>query len=92
MTEIELLKNRLQELIDRCPLERGDAPLLIGNVSYTQYSVVRHSGGCRINGVTYIYEIPVDALIREDVHAWMRKEWYKKEQATTNTAEQLSLL
>lgn len=80
MTEIELLKKRWQELIDRCPLERGEVPLVIGNISYTQFSIARYEGGCRYQNKVYIYEPLIDALIREDVHEWARKEWNPKQQ------------
>lgn len=79
MTEIELLKNRWQELLDRCPLDRKNQ-LAYGNVSQSYFSVARYSGGCRINGATYIYEPLIDAIIREDVHAWVRKNWQPKKQ------------
>lgn len=37
------------------------------NISHTQLSVARFSGGCTINGTSYIYEPPNDALIRSDL-------------------------
>lgn len=92
MTETELLKNRWQELIDRCPLERGDAPFAIGNVSYGFFSVARYSGGCRIQHEYYIYEPPIDALIRDDVHRWVMQEMRKQHTpAQDKTADQPEL-
>lgn len=39
----------------------------IYNVSATQFSISRHYGGCKVNGVYYCYDPGSDTLIREDV-------------------------
>lgn len=74
MTETEFLKKHWQGMIERCPLPRDNKPLAIGNVSKTQFSVARYSGGCRYNGTYYIYVPEIDALIRDDFHRWAMKE------------------
>ena len=89
MTETELLKNRWQELIDRCPLDR-ETPLAIGNVSYGFFSIARFSGGVEYKGKYYVYVHPIDAVIREDVHRWVMKEMKKKPEQKTEKAEQQS--
>ena len=44
-----------------------DLPEKIYNVSQTQFSIARHYGGIRFNGVFYFYDRANDSLIREDV-------------------------
>lgn len=88
MTETELLKNRWQELIDRCPLDRK-TPLAISNVSHGFFSIARLSGCVQYQGKYYIYVHPIDAVIREDVHIWAIREMHKKpEQKTAQTEQQ----
>ena len=77
MNETEFLKKTWQGMIERCPLPRNDKPFAIGNVSKTQFSVARYSGGIRYNGTHYIYVPEIDALIRDDVHKWAMKEMKK---------------
>ena len=36
---------------------------VIKNISQTQFSVARYSGGCKINGKEYIYNPKTDELI-----------------------------
>ena len=88
MTETELLKNRWQELINRCPLSR-DTALAIGNVSCSQLSIVRYYGGVIYNGKQYIYVPEIDAIIREDVHKWAMQEMKqaKPKETVDNTAK-----
>lgn len=42
-------------------------PERIYNVSATQFSIARHYGGCKVNGVDYCYDRKSDTLIRQDV-------------------------
>lgn len=42
-------------------------PERISNVRSTQFSIARHYGGCKVNGVYYHYDQDSDTLIREDV-------------------------
>ena len=44
-----------------------DRPEHIYNVSRTQFSIARHYGGCKVNGVYYHYDPGSDTLTREDV-------------------------
>ena len=52
--------------LDNCPLHKRN-PFGIRNVSQTQFSIARYSGGCTLNGDHYIYIPPTDELIRADV-------------------------
>lgn len=45
------------------------APEEIHGVSYTQFSVARHFGGCRYAGHHYHYDAGRDVLIRGDVYS-----------------------
>lgn len=49
------------------------------HVSCTQLSVARLFGGCKFNGVHYVYDPTDDTLTREDV--------FKKEQTAKRQAE-----
>lgn len=42
-------------------------PEEIHNVSKSQFSIARHFGGIRFNGVGYTYDPTRDVLIRDDV-------------------------
>jgi hypothetical protein len=44
-----------------------DANVGYANVSYTQFSIARHYGGCKVQGKHFIYNAVDDSLIREDV-------------------------
>ncbi len=59
------------EHVSDCPLSRA-TPFAIGNVSMTQFSVARFSGGCKINGESYTYILPHDQLVRDDVLKWLK--------------------
>lgn len=37
------------------------------NVSQTQLSIARHYGGCKVNGVFYVYNPIDDTLTRQDL-------------------------
>ena len=58
--------------LDNCPLHKR-TPFGIRNVSATQFSVARYSGGCTYNGDHFIYVAPTDELIRADVLKWKKK-------------------
>jgi hypothetical protein len=52
----------------------GCEPLAYANVSYTQLSIARHYGGCKVQGRHFIYNPIDDSLIREDVVKWLAKQ------------------
>lgn len=43
------------------------APEEIHHVSQSQFSVARHYGGCKFQGVSYHYDVERDTLVRLDV-------------------------
>lgn len=55
-----------------CQLHRR-TPFGITNVSQTQLSISRYSGGCRFDGEYYVYLPHTDELIRDDVRKWKLK-------------------
>ena len=71
--------------LDNCPLHKRN-PFGIRNVSQTQFSIARYSGGCTLNGDHYIYIPPTDELIRADVLKWKKKA--KKNAAVPNNSNQ----
>jgi len=58
--------------LDNCPLHKRN-PFGVRNVSQTQFSIARYSGGCTLNGDHYIYLPQTDELIRADVLKWKKK-------------------
>lgn len=40
----------------------------IHDVRYSMFSVARHFGGCKAQGVHYVYDPTRDVLVRADVH------------------------
>ena len=52
---------------------RKDARVAISRVSYTQFSIARHYGGCTIDGKTYTYFPQDDLLVRDDVVKFVNK-------------------
>lgn len=58
--------------LDNCPLHKR-TPFGIRNVSQTQFSIARYSGGCTLNGDRYVYIPHADELIRADVLKWKKK-------------------
>lgn len=58
--------------LDNCPLHKRN-PFVIRNVSKTQFSIARYSGGCTLNGDRYVYIPHADELIRADVLKWKKK-------------------
>ena len=71
--------------LDNCPLHKRN-PFGIRNVSKTQFSIARYSGGCTLNGDHYIYIPPTDELIRADVLKWKQKA--QKNAAVSNNNNQ----
>lgn len=55
------------------------------HISTTQLSIARHYGGCRFNGVEYIYDPTTDTLIRGDV--LQREQRAKREEEKAKRAE-----
>lgn len=51
------------------------------DVSYTQLSIARFSGGCQVNGVEYEYMYGTDELVRRDVAKMIRAAWRKAKKA-----------
>jgi hypothetical protein len=49
------------------------ANVAYANISHSQFSVVRYSGGCKVHGKHYLYNPVDDSLIREDVVKWVAK-------------------
>jgi len=45
----------------------------IAGVSYTQFSIARHYGGCKIDGKFYTYFPDDDLLVRDDVIKFVKK-------------------
>ena len=76
--------------LDNCPLHKR-TPFGIRNVSQTQFSIVRHSGGCTLNGDRYIYIPHTDELIRADVLKWKKKA-QKNASAPTNNNQRKELI
>jgi hypothetical protein len=68
---------RLADITD-CPLDRS-TPFGIANVSQTQFSIARYSGGCTFQDRFYVYNPITDELIRDDVLRWAAKR--QEEQA-----------
>lgn len=58
------------------PFKPGDPPLGYMDVSHTQLSIARYSGGCTVNGRHYVYFQATDELWRDDVLA-MVQGWRK---------------
>ena len=58
------------------PFKPGDPPLGYMDVSHTQLSIARYSGGCTVNGRHYVYFQATDELWRYDVLA-MVQGWRK---------------
>lgn len=60
------------------PIEKTER---IYNVSATQFSLARYSGGCMVNGAYYVYDPRSDTLIREDV---LKAELTEKKKAAAD--------
>ncbi len=66
LTEAEVLALHLSDLHRR-------TPFVIGGVSSGMLSPLRHYGGGKFNGESYVYVPPTDELIRADVVKWLAK-------------------
>lgn len=54
------------------------SPLGMADVSQTQFSIARYSGGCVMDGRSYSYNAFDDSLIRDDVVKWLVKKAKEK--------------
>ena len=72
--------------LDNCPLHKRN-PFGIRNVSQTQFSIARYSGGCTLNGDRYVYLPQTDELIRADVLKWKKKAQKNASVLTITTNE-----
>jgi hypothetical protein len=65
------------------PFAPGDPPIGYMDVSHTQLSLARESGGCTVQGRHYVYFPEHDELWRDDilalVHGWRRTDAMAKE-------------
>ncbi len=65
------------------PFKFGDPPIGYMDVSHTQLSLARYSGGITVHGRHYIYFPEHDELWRDDilkmVHGWRRTDAMAKE-------------
>ena len=65
------------------PFNPGDPPIGYMDVSRTQLSIARYSGGCTVQGRHYVYFPEHDELWRDDilalVHGWRRTDAMAKE-------------
>ncbi len=66
LTEAEIQALHLSELHRR-------TPFVIGSVSFGMLSPMRHYGGGKFNGESYVYVPSTDELIRADVVKWLAK-------------------
>lgn len=64
-------------------------PEIIRNVSATQFSIARHYGGCKVNGVYYRYDPRDDTLTREDV---IKARAAESKKAAKDKTKQMSFL
>jgi hypothetical protein len=67
---LETLRHYQPEAIERFG---GSASVAYAQVSQTQFSIARYSGGCVVNGKRFIYIPTDDSLIRDDVFKWLVK-------------------
>ena len=66
---LETLRHYQPEAIEKFG---GSASIAYAQISYTQFSIARHTCGCMVNGKRFIY-CPDDSLIRADVFKWLLK-------------------
>lgn len=59
--------------LEECPLHKN-TPFGIRNVSMSQFSIARHSGGMNFNNNHYTYWKETDELIRTDVLKWKKQQ------------------
>jgi hypothetical protein len=77
--------------LESCPLHKR-TPFGIRNVSQTQFSVARYSGGCTYNGEHYVYIEATDELIRADVIKWQNKKAKPSTRPRADIERDLSVL
>jgi len=75
------------ELLKTCQLP-DNPPWLYRNVSQTQLSIARFSGGCRVNGRMYYYNPLTDELVRDDVLKWLGQQERAAKKAAKEQAKQ----
>lgn len=74
----KLTIEELAEQIAACPSQ--GAHKAFGNITNTQFSIARHSGGCTFTGKHYVYFPQHDCLVRDDVAKWISKNLKKEKQ------------
>ena len=67
---LETLRQYQPELIEKFG---GRGAVAYNDISRTQLSIARYSGGCMVQGSHYIYNPTDDSLIRADVVKWLKK-------------------
>ena len=60
------------------PVKLDLTPRVMFGVSNSKLSIARHYGACTYNGAAYTYAEEADALVRNDVLAWLVKERKKR--------------
>lgn len=67
---LEDLKNHREAAMEKFGLHDQ---IGYANVSQTQLSIARYSGGCKVNDRHFIYNPADDSLMREDIVQWLVK-------------------
>jgi hypothetical protein len=67
---LETLRQYQPEAIEKFG---GSAAIAYAQITYTQFSIARYSGGCKVNGHHFVYCSTDDSLIRDDVFRWLVK-------------------
>ena len=67
---LETLRQYQPELIQKFG---GRGAVAYNDISRTQLSIARYSGGCMVQGSHYVYNPTDDSLIRADVVKWLVK-------------------
>ena len=65
---LEDLKNHREAAMEKFGLQDQ---IGYANVSQTQLSIARYSGGCKVNEHHFIYNPADDSLMREDIVKWL---------------------
>lgn len=68
---LEDLRNHREAAMEKFGLHD---PIGYANVSQTQLSIARYSGGCKVNDKHFIYNPADDSLMREDIVIWLVKQ------------------
>jgi hypothetical protein len=84
---LETLRHYQPEAIERFG---GSDSIAYAQISQTQFSIARYSGGCVVNGKHFIYCPTDDSLIRDDVFKWLvnrlKEDGKKKHEPRTSEA------